>query len=184
MDEVGGGLVRCWVEGPLSRGVEAAIERIARSDDVRRVAVMPDVHLSADVCNGTVVATGRLLYPNAVGAVRSLPREREASLGAPSRRRADPADLRAGLGGQLPPLCERFKSTRAARRRTGGRLSIEAAGGCVPRAPLRGAGLESDSSPLRSHQGRKQDAPRPVTAVTHSGSSSSRGCDKWAAEGP
>jgi tRNA-splicing ligase RtcB len=28
---------------------------------------MPDVHLSADVCVGTVVATGRTLYPNAVG---------------------------------------------------------------------------------------------------------------------
>jgi tRNA-splicing ligase RtcB len=47
--------------------VEAAVERLARSDDVRRVAVMPDVHLAADVCIGTVVATGRTLYPNAVG---------------------------------------------------------------------------------------------------------------------
>ena len=28
---------------------------------------MPDVHLSEEVCTGTVVATRRLLYPNAVG---------------------------------------------------------------------------------------------------------------------
>jgi tRNA-splicing ligase RtcB len=47
--------------------VAAALERLAASDDVRRVAVMPDVHLAADVCVGTVVATGSTLYPNAVG---------------------------------------------------------------------------------------------------------------------
>ena len=28
---------------------------------------MPDVHLAADVCIGTVVATSQTLYPNAVG---------------------------------------------------------------------------------------------------------------------
>jgi tRNA-splicing ligase RtcB len=59
--------VRRWVAGALDRDVEAALERVARSDDVRRIAVMPDVHLSADVCVGTVVATRRALYPNAVG---------------------------------------------------------------------------------------------------------------------
>ncbi len=60
-------VVRSWAEGPLDRDVETAIERLARSDDVRRIAVMPDVHFSADVCVGTVVATSRTLYPNAVG---------------------------------------------------------------------------------------------------------------------
>jgi len=59
--------IRSWAEGPLPRDVELALERLARSDDVRRIAVMPDVHLSADVCIGTVVATGRTLYPAAVG---------------------------------------------------------------------------------------------------------------------
>ena len=62
-----GALMRRWVDGPLPRDVEAALERLARGDDVRRIAVMPDVHLSADVCIGTVVATGGTLYPNAVG---------------------------------------------------------------------------------------------------------------------
>jgi tRNA-splicing ligase RtcB len=63
----GEAVVRTWTDGPLPRDVRAAIERLARSDDVRRVAVMPDVHLSADVCVGTVVATSGSLYPNAVG---------------------------------------------------------------------------------------------------------------------
>jgi tRNA-splicing ligase RtcB len=62
-----GAVVRSWAEGPLDRDVEAALERLARSEDVRRIAVMPDVHLAADVCVGTVVATSRALYPNAVG---------------------------------------------------------------------------------------------------------------------
>jgi len=59
--------IRSWADGPLPRDVELALERLARSDDVRRIAVMPDVHLSADVCVGTVVATRRTLYPAAVG---------------------------------------------------------------------------------------------------------------------
>jgi tRNA-splicing ligase RtcB (3'-phosphate/5'-hydroxy nucleic acid ligase) len=60
-------VVRRWAPGPLPHDVEAALERLARSDDVRRIAVMPDVHLSAEVCVGTVVATRHTLYPGAVG---------------------------------------------------------------------------------------------------------------------
>lgn len=60
-------VVRRWTDGPVSSEVEAALDRLARAEDVRRIAVMPDVHLAADVCIGTVVATSRRLYPNAVG---------------------------------------------------------------------------------------------------------------------
>ena len=67
MAEAEGAVVRSWAGGPLDRDVEAAIERLARGDDVRRIAVMPDVHLAADVCIGTVVATSHTLCPNAVG---------------------------------------------------------------------------------------------------------------------
>ena len=67
MSEAGTAIVRKWLAEPLPRDVAAALERLAASDDVRRVAVMPDVHLAADVCVGTVVATGSTLYPNAVG---------------------------------------------------------------------------------------------------------------------
>jgi tRNA-splicing ligase RtcB (3'-phosphate/5'-hydroxy nucleic acid ligase) len=61
------GVIRSWAESPLPEGVATALERLARSDDVRRIAVMPDVHLASDVCVGTVVATSRSLYPAAVG---------------------------------------------------------------------------------------------------------------------
>lgn len=67
MADVPGAEVRYWVEGPLAHDVEAAIRRLAHSEDVRHVAVMPDVHLAADVCVGMVVATANVLYPNAVG---------------------------------------------------------------------------------------------------------------------
>jgi tRNA-splicing ligase RtcB len=59
--------IRKWLAEPLPRDVAAALERLARCADVRHVAVMPDVHLSQDVCVGTVVATANLLYPSAVG---------------------------------------------------------------------------------------------------------------------
>lgn len=59
--------VRRWLAEPLPPDVAAALDRLARADDVWRVAVMPDVHLAADVCVGTVLATTRRLYPAAVG---------------------------------------------------------------------------------------------------------------------
>src|SRR3981081_888646 len=46
------------------RGV---LERLRRAPDVQQIAVMPDVHLAADVCIGVVVATSHLIYPQAVG---------------------------------------------------------------------------------------------------------------------
>jgi tRNA-splicing ligase RtcB len=60
--------VRQWLAEPLPRDVALALERLARTEDVRHVAVMPDVHLSRDVCTGTVLATGQRLYPQAVGS--------------------------------------------------------------------------------------------------------------------
>jgi tRNA-splicing ligase RtcB (3'-phosphate/5'-hydroxy nucleic acid ligase) len=61
-------VVRRWLAGPLPDDVANSLDRLARTQDVHVVAVMPDVHLSRDVCTGTVVATKRLLYPNAVGS--------------------------------------------------------------------------------------------------------------------
>jgi tRNA-splicing ligase RtcB len=60
-------IVRSWLGGPMPPDVASALARLAESDGVRRIAVMPDAHLAADVCIGTVVATGGTLYPNAVG---------------------------------------------------------------------------------------------------------------------
>jgi tRNA-splicing ligase RtcB len=59
--------VRAWLAVPMEHEVSEAIERLRRAPDVQQIAVMPDVHLSADVCIGVVVATSHLIYPQAVG---------------------------------------------------------------------------------------------------------------------
>ena len=59
--------VKAWLTEPMPAEVARAVERIARAPDVQRVAIMPDVHLAADVCVGTVIATHELIYPAAVG---------------------------------------------------------------------------------------------------------------------
>jgi tRNA-splicing ligase RtcB (3'-phosphate/5'-hydroxy nucleic acid ligase) len=59
--------IRTWLAAPMGHDVSAAIERLRRAPDVRQIAVMPDVHLSADVCIGVVVATSHPIYPPAVG---------------------------------------------------------------------------------------------------------------------
>ena len=59
--------IRSWLAAPMNHDVSEAIERLRRAPDVQLIAVMPDVHLAADVCIGVVVATSRLIYPQAVG---------------------------------------------------------------------------------------------------------------------
>jgi tRNA-splicing ligase RtcB len=59
--------IRSWLSEPLDRQVARALQRLAEAPGVRRVAVMPDVHLSRDVCVGTVLATDAIVYPQAVG---------------------------------------------------------------------------------------------------------------------
>lgn len=56
-----------WLAERLPKEVAQSIDRLACAEDVRHVAVMPDVHLSGDVCVGLAVATERLIYPAAVG---------------------------------------------------------------------------------------------------------------------
>jgi len=60
--------LKTWLCEPLSHEVKLAVERLRRAEDVVHVAVMPDVHLAAGVCVGNVVATTRLIYPQAVGS--------------------------------------------------------------------------------------------------------------------
>ena len=59
--------IRTWLAAPMNVEVSEAIERLRRAPDVQKIAVMPDVHLAADVCIGVAVATSRLIYPQAVG---------------------------------------------------------------------------------------------------------------------
>jgi tRNA-splicing ligase RtcB len=67
MSEMPVARVRTWLAEPMGQDVSEAIERLRRSPDVQQIAVMPDVHLSADVCIGVVIATSHLIYPQAVG---------------------------------------------------------------------------------------------------------------------
>jgi len=59
--------VHAWLTAPMKHDVSEAIERLRHAQDVQQIAVMPDVHLATDVCIGVVVATSRLIYPQAVG---------------------------------------------------------------------------------------------------------------------
>lgn len=58
---------RSWASERLSDDIRRSLDRLARSDDVRRIAVMPDVHLGRPVCVGTAFATSELVYPDAIG---------------------------------------------------------------------------------------------------------------------
>ena len=64
---IDGAPVQGWLTGPLPADVRRSIERLARSAEVRQLAVMPDVHLSGEVCVGVALATAGLVYPAAVG---------------------------------------------------------------------------------------------------------------------
>ena len=59
--------VHSWLIEPMPSDVARSIRRLAWTDDVQHVAIMPDVHLAHDVCIGTAVATSQLVYPMAVG---------------------------------------------------------------------------------------------------------------------
>src|SRR6266516_7571843 len=59
--------IRAWLAAPMGREISEALERLRRAPDVQQVAVMPDVHLAAEVCIGVVVATSHVIYPQAVG---------------------------------------------------------------------------------------------------------------------
>jgi tRNA-splicing ligase RtcB len=67
MNEISAAPIRTWLTAPMNHEVSEAIERLRRAPDVQRIAVMPDVHLSAEVCIGVVVATSSTIYPQAVG---------------------------------------------------------------------------------------------------------------------
>lgn len=60
--------VHMWLTEPPSPDLKKDIARLARAPDVRHIAIMPDAHIGTGVCIGAVVATGRLIYPQAVGA--------------------------------------------------------------------------------------------------------------------
>lgn len=60
-------VIREWLVERPPPEVQRSINRLARAPDVAAIAVMPDVHLSGDVCVGLAVATNGAIYPQAVG---------------------------------------------------------------------------------------------------------------------
>jgi tRNA-splicing ligase RtcB (3'-phosphate/5'-hydroxy nucleic acid ligase) len=63
-----GPAIRRWLaEARVSAKVQENLDRLARSEDVRHVVVLPDIHLGHRINNGCVVATADLVYPQAVG---------------------------------------------------------------------------------------------------------------------
>ncbi len=60
-------IVKLWTAEKLSFNLGETLDRIATSEDVIRVAVMPDIHEGSAVPNGCVFATRTLIYPEGVG---------------------------------------------------------------------------------------------------------------------
>ena len=56
-----------WIAEPLDHEVAKALDRLARTEDVVQLAVLPDVHLAREVCVCVALATRSLLFPGAVG---------------------------------------------------------------------------------------------------------------------
>ena len=98
--------VHRWIAGPLPPDVSRSIKRLASVDDVRHIAVMPDVHLSGDVCVGLAVATSRLIYPAAVGGdigcgMAAVPFQAEAAV---LDNASAAAALLKGLHARIPAI--------------------------------------------------------------------------------
>lgn len=136
--------VKSWLAEPLPRDVKLALARLASAEDVRHVAVMPDVHLADEVCVGTVLATKRLVYPQAVGGdigcgMAAVRFECEAAL---LDRPDDAARLLDGLSRSIPAI--RHPATTARDRLPAG----------LEELPLSHGALEK----LKSRDGRVQFA--------------------------
>lgn len=93
-----------WTPEPPSPEVRAALRKLARDEDVHRVAVMPDVHLAGEVCVGVAVATKSTLIPAGVGGDIGCGMAAMAfDVGADLLARAPPAArLLEGLGTVVP----------------------------------------------------------------------------------
>jgi tRNA-splicing ligase RtcB len=61
------GRIHAWLPGPLDAAATSAIDRLAATEDIHSVAIMPDAHLADEVCVGTVVAARTSLFPAAIG---------------------------------------------------------------------------------------------------------------------
>lgn len=56
-----------WLADPLDAAAGKNLLKLQALADLQRMAIMPDVHASADVCVGTVLGTSSVVYPAAIG---------------------------------------------------------------------------------------------------------------------
>ncbi len=101
--------LKTWLTEPMPVDVSKSIERLCRATDVRRVAVMPDVHLASEVCVGVALATERSIYPAAIGSdigcgMAAVQLEADASL---LSSEAAAARVLAGMYRAIPSLKHR-----------------------------------------------------------------------------
>ena len=85
------------------------VDRLADSDDVRQVVVLPDIHLGRLINNGCAAATVDLIYPEAVGGdigcgFSAIPFKSPAQ---PLREDANAQEVIRRLYQQVPALKQR-----------------------------------------------------------------------------
>ncbi|MFO0614930.1 MAG: RtcB family protein [Polyangiaceae bacterium] len=97
--------VRRWLPGKPPAGLDHAATRLARVPGVIGIALMPDAHVSEDVCVGTVTVTEGTIVPSAVGGDIGC-----GMLAVPFDLASTPLDARsasrilARLAAAVPPL--------------------------------------------------------------------------------
>lgn len=132
--------MRSWLAAPLTEDVRKALARLARAPDVARIAVMPDVHLATGVCIGAVLATRRLIYPQAVGSdigcgiatirfdceAGAIDNEKAASAVLAALREAVPVMRHRSLAAapELPDPADLSTATLASAARREGRIEL------------------------------------------------------------
>ncbi len=60
-------LMQVWSADSLKKEVKEALEKLALTEDVRRIAVMPDIHMAGNVCVGCVTGAKNHILPEAIG---------------------------------------------------------------------------------------------------------------------
>ncbi len=89
----------------MTKEIRRVIETWTRTEDVRHIAVMPDVHLAEFLCIGCVIASRNLVFPTAIGS--------DIGCGMTAVRFSGAADLPSRV---LENLYEKVPANRHSRR--------------------------------------------------------------------
>lgn len=165
--------MEAWLAEPMSAEVTAQLERIRRAPGVRRVAVMPDVHLAHDVCIGTVVAAEDRVFPACVGGdigcgVATVRFDGPAS----AVDDAGPADAILGLLAEMVPVLSQRRGRRHAlpERLANQPLRLPGVDRLRSREAIAQLGTVGRGNHFVELQADLQEEGRPLWALVHSGS--------------